>query len=57
VLEQQVSVGQRVEQSAPLYRIARLDPLSVDIQAPLAVAAGCAPAHRCASRPPAPAAR
>jgi RND family efflux transporter MFP subunit len=38
VLEQQVSVGQRVEQSAPLYRIARLDPLSVDIQAPLAVA-------------------
>lgn len=39
VLEQQVSVGQRVEQSAPLYRIARLDPLSVEIQAPLAVAA------------------
>ena len=39
VLEQQVSVGQRVEQSAPLYRIARLDPLSVDIQAPLAIAA------------------
>lgn len=38
VLEQQVSVGQRVEQAAPLYRIARLDPLSVDIQAPLAVA-------------------
>lgn len=38
VLEQQVSVGQRVEQSAPLYRIARLNPLSVDIQAPLAVA-------------------
>lgn len=38
VLEQQVSVGQRVEKSAPLYRIARLDPLSVDIQAPLAVA-------------------
>jgi len=38
VLEQQVSVGQRVEQSAPLYRIARLDPLSVEIQAPLAIA-------------------
>lgn len=38
VLEQHVSVGQRVEQSAPLYRIARLDPLSVEIQAPLAVA-------------------
>ena len=38
VLEQQASVGQRVEQSAPLYRIARLDPLSVDIQAPVAVA-------------------
>lgn len=38
VLEQHVSVGQRVEQAAPLYRIARLDPLSVDIQAPLALA-------------------
>ena len=38
VLEQQVSVGQRVEQSASLYRIARLDPLSVDIQASLTVA-------------------
>lgn len=38
VLEQHVSVGQRVEQSAPLYRIARLDPLSVEIQAPLSVA-------------------
>lgn len=38
VLEQHVSVGQRVEQSAPLYRIARLDPLWVEIQAPLAVA-------------------
>ncbi len=39
VLEQHVSVGQRVEQAAPLYHIARLDPLAVDIQAPLAVAA------------------
>ncbi|WP_374266798.1 efflux RND transporter periplasmic adaptor subunit [Zoogloea sp.] len=39
VLEQQASVGQRVEQSAPLYRIARLDPLWVEIQAPLAIAA------------------
>ena len=39
VLEQHVSVGQRVEQSAPIYRIARLDPLSVEIQAPLAIAA------------------
>jgi RND family efflux transporter MFP subunit len=38
VLEQNVSVGQRVEQAAPLYRIARLDPLSVEIQAPLTVA-------------------
>lgn len=38
VLEQSVTVGQRVEQATPLYRIARLDPLSVDIQAPLAVA-------------------
>lgn len=39
VLEQQVTVGQRVEQAAPLYRIARLDPLVVDIQVPLAIAA------------------
>lgn len=38
VLEQHVAVGQRVEQAAPLYRIASLDPLAVDIQAPLAVA-------------------
>lgn len=38
VLEQHVSVGQRVEQAAPLYHIARLDPLAVEIQAPLAVA-------------------
>ncbi|TYC54840.1 efflux RND transporter periplasmic adaptor subunit [Zoogloea oleivorans] len=38
VLEQSVNVGQRVEQAAPLYRIARLDPLSVEIQAPLAIA-------------------
>ncbi|WP_346286038.1 efflux RND transporter periplasmic adaptor subunit [Zoogloea sp.] len=39
VLEQLVTVGQRVEQSAPLYRIARLDPLVVDIQVPLSIAA------------------
>lgn len=38
VLEQLVTVGQRVEQAAPLYRIARLDPLVVDIQVPLPVA-------------------
>lgn len=39
VLEQQVTVGQRVEQATPLYRIARLDPLIVDIQVPLSIAA------------------
>ncbi|MBN9696528.1 MAG: efflux RND transporter periplasmic adaptor subunit [Zoogloea sp.] len=39
VLEQLATVGQRVEQAAPLYRIARLDPLVVDIQVPLPVAA------------------
>ncbi len=38
VLEQLVSVGQRVEAATPLYRIARLQPLNLEIQAPLDVA-------------------
>lgn len=37
VLEQSVSVGQRVEQGALLYRIGRLSPLWLEIQAPVAL--------------------
>ncbi|KIN89174.1 efflux RND transporter periplasmic adaptor subunit [Thauera sp. SWB20] len=40
VLEQAAQLGQRVEASAPIYRIAQLSPLWLEIQAPLAVAAG-----------------
>src|SRR5690606_41570460 len=39
VLEQQAVVGQRLEQAAPLYRIAALDPLWVETQAPATEAA------------------
>lgn len=37
VLEQMAATGQRVEMSAPLYRIARLKPLWLEIHAPLEV--------------------
>ncbi|WP_295002412.1 efflux RND transporter periplasmic adaptor subunit [uncultured Dechloromonas sp.] len=40
VLEQAAQLGQRVEASAPIYRIARLSPLWLEIQAPLGLAAG-----------------
>lgn len=40
VLEQAAQLGQRVEASAPIYRIAKLSPLWLEIQAPLALAAG-----------------
>jgi RND family efflux transporter MFP subunit len=40
VLEQGVQLGQRVDGSALIYRIARLSPLWLEIQAPLAMAAG-----------------
>lgn len=40
VLEQGVQLGQRVETAAVIYRIAQLSPLWLEIQAPLAVAAG-----------------
>lgn len=40
VLEQAVQLGQRVEAAAPIYRIAQLSPLWLEIQAPLAVASG-----------------
>lgn len=40
VLEQGAQVGQRVDGSAMIYRIARVSPLWLEIQAPLATAAG-----------------
>jgi RND family efflux transporter MFP subunit len=40
VLEQAAQLGQRVETSALIYRIAKLSPLWIEIQAPLAVASG-----------------
>lgn len=43
VLEQHAVLGQRVEQAAPLYRIATLDRLWVEMQAPATDAAALAP--------------
>jgi len=43
VLEQHALVGQRIEQAAPLYRIATLDMLWVEMQVPVADAAWLAP--------------
>lgn len=40
VLEQDAQLGQRVEASALIYRIAKLSPLWLEIQAPQAMAAG-----------------
>lgn len=40
VLEQGVQLGQRVDAAALIYRIARLSPLWVEVQAPVEVAAG-----------------
>ena len=45
VLEQGVQLGQRVEASALIYRIAKLSPLWLEIQAPLALAAGLRPGN------------
>lgn len=42
VLEQGAQVGQRVEPATLIYRIARLTPLWLEIQAPMALAAGLA---------------
>lgn len=39
VLEQYATVGQRLDGAAPLYRIARLNPLWLDIRAPVAILA------------------
>ncbi len=36
VLDQMATVGQRLEAAAPIYRLARLDPLWLEIQAPAA---------------------
>ena len=43
VLEQMVSVGQRAEASAPLYKVANLNPLWLEMQATPAAVAGIAP--------------
>jgi len=43
VLEQHAQLGQRVEAAAPIYRIAKLSPLWLEIQAPLAGAASLKP--------------
>lgn len=43
VLEQGVQLGQRVEAATPIYRIARLSPLWLDIQVPLPLAATLKP--------------
>jgi len=40
VLEQGVQLGQRVEASTPIYRIAKLSPLWLEVQAPVDLAAG-----------------
>ncbi|MBS0337794.1 MAG: efflux RND transporter periplasmic adaptor subunit [Proteobacteria bacterium] len=40
VLEQTATVGSRTEQSALLYKVARLDPLWLEIQVPVKLAAG-----------------
>lgn len=43
VLEQMASTGQRAEASAPLYKVAQLTPLWLEMQATAAAAAGIAP--------------
>ena len=40
VLEQSAQLGQRIEASAPIYRIAKLSPLWLEVQAPLNLASG-----------------
>ncbi|MCL2345725.1 MAG: efflux RND transporter periplasmic adaptor subunit [Desulfobulbus sp.] len=43
VLAQEAQLGQRVEAAAPIYRVARLSPLWLEIQAPLNLAATLRP--------------
>jgi cobalt-zinc-cadmium efflux system membrane fusion protein len=40
ILEQMATVGQRVDAATPIYRVARLDPLWLEIQAPATPVAG-----------------
>jgi len=40
ILEQMATVGQRVDAAAPIYKLARLDPLWLEIQAPASRVAG-----------------
>lgn len=42
VLEQMATIGQRLDPAAPIYRIARLDPLWLEIRAPASRTAGLA---------------
>lgn len=51
VLEQLVQPGQRVEASAPLFKVARLDPLWLEIQVPAVQAAAIAPGAAVIARP------
>lgn len=43
ILEQLVAVGERVEQAQPLYRLARIDPLWLDIRVPIERLTGVTP--------------
>lgn len=43
ILEQLVTVGERVEQAQPLYRLASIDPLWLDIRVPIERLAGVTP--------------
>ncbi len=46
VMEQSVLIGARVETASPLFRLARLDPLWLEIQAPTEVAAMVKPGQK-----------
>ena len=46
ILQRQTTVGERVAQSSPLFTVAQLDPLWVQLQVPLARAAAVAQASR-----------
>jgi RND family efflux transporter MFP subunit len=52
VMEQMLSPGQRVEVAAPLFKVARLSPLWLEIQVPLAQAATLQPGASVRVQPP-----
>ncbi|MGS0754015.1 efflux RND transporter periplasmic adaptor subunit [Roseateles sp. GG27B] len=52
VLERPVVVGQRVEEAAALFRIAKLAPLWVELQVPVAGHFGAGGRYGAAGRPP-----